>query len=65
MNLSGRIAKLEAGRGGARQPSRIVQHVLDCAPPDRAARLAAIEAADPDAFHIVRIVVRPGERIAP
>lgn len=60
-NLADRIAKLEAGRGGGRLPSRIVRHVLDCAPSDRQRRLAAIEAADQTAFHIVRVVVRPGE----
>ena len=62
-NLADRIAKLETARGPALY-RRIVQHVLDCAPSDRPAHLAAIEATDPDAFHIVRVVVRPAERIA-
>lgn len=58
-NLADRIAKLETARGPARY-RRIVQYVLDCAPSDRPARLVAIEASDPDAFHIVRVIVRPG-----
>ena len=41
---------------------RIVQHVLICPPADRLARLAAIKESDPGAFHIVRVVVRPGEQ---
>lgn len=63
-NLADRIAKLEANRGASALTRRIVQHVLDCAPSERDARLAAIETADPDAFHVVRVVVRPAERIA-
>ncbi len=63
-NLADRIAQLEIRRGAGRLASRIVQHVLDCVPSDKPARLAAIEATDPDAFHIVRVVVRPSERTA-
>jgi len=62
-NLADRITKLEAGRGPAAR-RRIVRHVLDCVPSDRPARLAAIGATDPGAFHIVRVVVRPSERTA-
>lgn len=60
-NLADRIARLEASRGAGVLARRIVQHVLDCEPADRAAELAAIEASDPDAFHIVRVVVRPSD----
>ncbi|AZO79625.1 hypothetical protein B5U98_29430 [Bosea sp. Tri-39] len=63
-SFADRIAKLEASRGAGARTRRIVQYVLDCAPSEREARLAAIETADPDAFHIVRVVVRPAERIA-
>ena len=59
--LANRIAKLEAATGASRMPARIVMHVLDCPPAERPDRLAAIKAADPEAFHIVRVVVRPGE----
>lgn len=64
-NLAERIARLEASRGVGVLARRIVQHVLDCEPHERPARLSAIEASDPDAFHIVRVIVRPGEARAP
>lgn len=60
-NLADRIARLETSRGNGVLARRIVQHVLDCEPHERPARLAAIEAGDPTAFHIVRVVVRPAE----
>lgn len=60
-NLVDRIARLETSRGARALARRIVQHVLDCEPHERPARLSAIEGADPAAFHIVRVVVRPGE----
>jgi hypothetical protein len=60
-NLADRIARLEASRGVGVSARRIVQHVLDCEPHERPARLAAVEAGDPTTFHIVRVVVRPGE----
>lgn len=63
-NLAHRIAKLEARRGAGARTRRIVQHVLDCAPSEKQAGLDVIEATDPDAFHIVRVVVRPAERFA-
>lgn len=59
-----RLAKLEAAEAIKVSPRRVVRHVLDCAPADRAARVAALKAADPGAFHIVRVIVRPGEAIA-
>lgn len=59
-----RLAKLEAAEAIKVSPRRVVQHVLDCAPSERPERVAAIGAADPKAFHIVRIVVRPGEAMA-
>lgn len=53
-----RLAALEATR---RVPQlQIVRtHVLDCAPEEREARIAAIDAAEPGAFHIVRVIVEP------
>lgn len=60
-NLSDRIAKLEMAGPGNGRIRRVVRHVLDCAPSDRAARIAAIEAADPDAIHIIRTIVDPSE----
>lgn len=57
-NLSDRIAKLEMAGPGSR---RVMRHVLRCAPCDRAARVAAIEKANPEAFHIIRTIVDPSE----
>lgn len=58
--ISERIAKLEAAAPPHRQrPVR--RHVLDCPPEERAARVAAIKAAEPVAFHIVRVIVSPSE----
>jgi hypothetical protein len=62
MRVSERLARLEQAARSTRAALRIVQHVLNCAPADRAARLAAIKASDLGAFHIVRVVVRPGEQ---
>lgn len=62
MRLSERLARLERAAGTKQCQQRIVQHVLNCLPADRPARLAAIKDSDPGAFHIVRVVVRPGER---
>lgn len=61
MRVSERLARLEQVARRNRPAQRILQHVLDCAPVDRPARIAAIKAADPSAFHIVRVIVRPGE----
>ncbi len=62
MRLSERLAKLERAAGRKQSHQRIVRHVLNCLPADRPARFVAIEASDPGAFHIVRVVVRPGEK---
>lgn len=62
MRLNERLAKLERAAGGKLYQRRILHHVLNCAPAERPERLAAIEASDPDAFHIVRVIVRPGEQ---
>lgn len=62
MRLSERLARLERAAGGKLSQRRILHHVLNCAPAERPKRLAAIEASDPDAFHIVRVIVRPGEQ---
>lgn len=59
--ISERIAKLELSSAATKLTRRVVRHVLDCAPADRPARLAAIEATDPKAFHVVRVIVRPSE----
>ncbi|HEV7339936.1 MAG TPA: hypothetical protein VGO06_28470 [Bosea sp. (in: a-proteobacteria)] len=56
-----RIARLEAVHTSRRLERRIVRHILDCEPADRQARLAAIRAADPDASHIVNVIVSPSE----
>ena len=61
--LTERISKLEAARAERKSPRRVVRHVLDCEPAEREARIAAIEAADPDAFNVVRVIVRPGEEV--
>ena len=57
-DLQRRLAKLEATRGPVMH-QRIVQHILDCKPAERPDRLAAIRAAEPDAFNIVRIIIAP------
>ncbi len=62
MRLSERLAKLERAAVSNQPQQRIVQHVLNCPPADRPARLDAIQESDPDAFHIVRVIVRPGEQ---
>lgn len=62
MRLSERLAKLERAAGGKLSKRRILHHVLKCVPAERLERLAAIEASDPGAFHIVRVIVRPGEQ---
>lgn len=64
-NLADRIARLETSRGVGVLVRRIVQHLVGYELHERPARLSAIEASDPDAFHIVRVVVRPGEARAP
>jgi hypothetical protein len=58
-----RIAKLEAARPASR-PRSVRTHVVDCAPEDREARMAAIHAAEPDALHILRAIIDPAERKA-
>lgn len=60
--ISDRIAKLELSSAATQLARRVVRHVLDCDPAGRPDRLAAIEAADPAAFHIVRVIVRTGEQ---
>ncbi|MGW9331591.1 hypothetical protein [Bosea sp. NPDC055594] len=59
--IAERIAKLELSSAATQLARRVVRHVLDCDPADRPARLAAIEEADPKAFHIVRVIVRRSE----
>ncbi|AMJ61978.1 hypothetical protein [Bosea sp. PAMC 26642] len=59
VSLAKRVSKLEASR----RPTRcgIVRvHTLDCAPEEREARLAAIDEAEPDAVHIVHVIVEAG-----
>jgi hypothetical protein len=58
--LERRLAKLEATRVPLMHCC-IVQHILDCEPSERPQRLAAIRAAEPEAFHIVRVVIDPSE----
>lgn len=61
--LQRRITSLEASRHPI--PRRSVRtHIIDCAPVERPARIAAIEAAEPGVCHIVRVVVDPRERKA-
>lgn len=56
------MAKLERAAGAKLCLRRILRHVVNCAPAKRPERLAAIEAFDPDAFHIVCVIVRLGEQ---
>ena len=61
MRLSERLAKLEKASGVKKPGRRVELHILDCAPEEREARIAAIEAADTDAFHIVNVIIEPAE----
>lgn len=58
--ISERIARLEAA-APARRQRPVRRHVLDCPLEERAGRVAAIEAAEPGAFHIIRVIVSPAE----
>jgi hypothetical protein len=58
-----RITLLEASRHPV-QRQAVRMHVIDCTAAERPARLAAIEAAEPDVFHIVRVIVDPVEQRA-
>lgn len=59
-----RITKLETQRSGGGRSRRVVRHIVDCAPVDRPARVSSIAAVDTEAFHVIRVIVRPGERVA-
>lgn len=61
MRLNERLAKLEKVSGLKKPARRVALHVLDCAPEEREARIAEIEASDSDAFHIVNIIIEPAE----
>jgi len=61
MRLNERLAKLEKAADAKKPGRRVALHVLDCAPEEREARIAEIEASDTDAFHIVNIIIDPAE----
>ena len=61
MRLSERLAKLEKTADAKKPGRRVVCHTLNCAPDEREARIAAINASDPDAWHIINVIIDPAE----
>lgn len=59
--LQRRVRLLESSRLPF-QRHLVRMHIVDCAPAERPARVAEIEASEPGVVHIVRVIVDTGER---
>jgi hypothetical protein len=56
--LSERVARLEAAHASSRHQI-VRRHIINEEPDKRGAVMGAIEAAEPSAFHIFRVIVKP------